>query len=232
MTSLVARTVTPEHLDFLPPRAPEAVASRRDLRRINALMLQSRILARLMRTHVDRPPRRIVELGCGDGHLTLALAQKLSEMWPCVHLTLIDAQPVVSDALRDEIRQLSWTVEVQTRDALDWLAVAQRQDLVYCNLFLHHFEGAALVRLLGAIAAVTRTCVATEPRRGALAQLGARSLAMIGANSVTRHDAVVSVQAGFRAGELGAVWPGTVRTDRSFGPFTHGFAALSGVCRD
>ncbi len=227
--SLAARTVSPERLDVLPPRAPEAEASRRDLRRINALMFQSRILARLVRVRVDGPPRRIAELGCGDGYLTLALARKLAPIWPGARLTLIDAHPIVSDTVRDEITKLGWTVEVRTRDAMDWLSVSPRQDLVYCNLFLHHFESAALSRLLCAIAAVTVICVAAEPRRGAVAQMGARSLALMGANSVTRHDAVVSVRAGFRAGELGAIWPGTVLVDRPFGPFSHGFAAVSGA---
>lgn len=227
MTSLANRLVTPEILDALSPTAPEAQASRRDLRRINALMLQSRILARLMGDHVDQPPHHILELGCGDGHLTLNLVRRLAPIWPGVHLTLLDAQPVVLDSILGEIVKLGWTVEVQPRDVFDWLSESPRQDLVYCNLFLHHFEDEALASLLTAIDAMSRICVAAEPRRGAVARFAARSLGIIRANAVTRHDADVSVQAGFRADELGAIWPGTVHVDRSFGPFSHGFAGAS-----
>lgn len=227
MTSLQARAVTPERLDDLPPSDPEAMASRRDLRRINALMFNAPILARLMRAHVDEPPRRMLELGCGDGHLTLALARRMAPAWPGVHLTLLDAQPVVPHSVLDGILQLGWTVDVEASDAMEGLGRISAQDLVCCNLFLHHFDSVALTELLGAIATVSRACIATEPRRGAVAQRAAQSLAVIGANAVTRHDAVVSVRAGFRAGELSAIWSGRVRADRGFGPFTHGFAAVS-----
>lgn len=228
MTSVSGRTVTPELLDSLSPLDPEAVASRRDLRRINALMFNSRILARLMRAHAGQPPRNVLELGCGDGRLSLALARRLAAEWPGVHLTLVDAQPVVPDAVLDAMARLGWTVEVQRCDAFDWLDRAPPQNVVCCNLFLHHFEGAALARLLGAIAAASPVCVAVEPRRGAIARIAASSLALIGANSVTRHDAAVSVRAGFQAGELGAAWTGRAPVDRAFGPFSHGFVGVSG----
>ncbi len=190
-------------------------------------MFQSRILARLMRASLRRPPRRILELGCGDGRLSLAVARRLSGAWPGVRLTLVDAQPVVADTMREEGERIGWAIDVRRCVALDWLAQCDSQDLVWCNLFLHHFEAEALARLLGAIASVGSVCVAAEPRRGAVAHLAARSLAVIGANAVTRHDAAVSVRAGFRAGELAAMWPGKVLVDRAFGPFSHGFAAAS-----
>ena len=37
--------------------------------------------------------------------------------------------------------------------------------------------------------------------------LFSRLLALIGCNSITRHDAVVSVRAGFREQELSRLWP-------------------------
>jgi len=45
---------------------------------------------------------------------------------------------------------------------------------------------------------------------------------------VTRHDAVVSVRAGFRGGELAALWPrgeGWTIEERARGPFGHAFVA-------
>ena len=49
--------------------------------------------------------------------------------------------------------------------------------------------------------------VACEPRRSAFALLGARMVFALGANDVTRHDAVASVRAGFRGRELSGLWP-------------------------
>lgn len=221
------RLLVPELLDTMLPQAPAARASRRDLRRINALMLQARILTGLLAEHVQRPPRRIVDLGCGDGHVTLAVARKMALAWPDASLTMVDAQPIVSRPVLTEIAALGWTVEVVTTNVFDWLEQAAQHDLALANLFLHHFEGAALSRLLQGVAHLSRTFVATEPRRSALALIAARSIRAIGANAVTRHDAPASVRAGFRNAELTAHWPGqVVRLDAARGPLTHAFVAL------
>ncbi|HEY0265125.1 MAG TPA: hypothetical protein VGC16_00140, partial [Rhizomicrobium sp.] len=79
-------------------------------------------------------------------------------------------------------------------------------DIAIANLFLHHFDDAALERLLAAVAANCRGLVACEPRRSAFALLGARLVFALGANDVTRHDAVASVRAGFAGQELSALW--------------------------
>jgi hypothetical protein len=97
------------------------------------------------------------------------------------------------------------------------------------NLFLHHFNESDLTRLLSAVARDCDAMVACEPRRGFFALLGSRLVGLLGANHVTRSDAVTSVVAGFRGGELSALWP-TSAPDWSMKeyatfPFTHCFAA-------
>jgi hypothetical protein len=74
-------------------------------------------------------------------------------------------------------------------------------------LFLHHFEGAPLGTLLGAIAARSERFFACEPRRSWMALAGSHLVGALGANAVTREDAVLSVHAGFRDDELAALWP-------------------------
>ena len=96
------------------------------------------------------------------------------------------------------------------------------------NLFLHHLDEIALVRLLGGIAARAKAFVACEPRRGRFALLGARLVGILGANEVTRHDAVVSVRAGFQGRDLSALWPQRGLwhlSENSVLPFTHVFRA-------
>ena len=230
--SLSRRTVYPEMLDTLPAEAPESRASRRDLRRINAIMGQSRIMVRALRAHVPRAPRRIVDLGCGDGHATLAIARKMAPAWPGAELTMVDLHPVVPNEVLAEMAELGWSPDVVATDVFDWLAGARGYDLALANLFLHHFGDSRLRRLLAGIAASAGTFVATEPHRAVFARLAARSVGAIGANHVTRHDAVVSVLAGFRDGELTARWPvrrgigrGEVLYEGRRGPFTHVFVA-------
>ena len=228
ITVPASRSVSPELLDTMPPEEPAARASRRDLRRINALMFQTRIMTGLLRTHVAVPPRRIVELGCGDGHATFEVARAMAPAWPGVALTLVDAQPIVSAAVRAEISALGWTVDVVSADVFDWLGRGEPHELAIANLFLHHFEDALLSSLLNAIAGLAGTFIATEPTRSTFALLAARSVRAIGANAVTRHDALASVCAGFRGAELTQHWPGHVRKEGMHGPFTHVFAATVG----
>jgi hypothetical protein len=80
-------------------------------------------------------------------------------------------------------------------------------DAITANLFLHHFTESPLASLLAKLAPLTPLFVVCEPRRGALPLLGSRLLWAIGCNDVTRHDAVLSVEAGFSGRELSALWP-------------------------
>lgn len=82
-----------------------------------------------------------------------------------------------------------------------------RWDLIICSLFLHHFDGDALRSLRAAVAQRSDRFITIEPRRCRLALRASRAVGLIGANAVTRPDAVISVQAGFQGQELQAAWP-------------------------
>ncbi|PYE84822.1 methyltransferase domain-containing protein [Pseudoroseicyclus aestuarii] len=224
MASLAARRLTPERLDDLPPSDPAARASRRDLRRINALMAQGKIGADLVRAHAATPPRRIADLGCGDGTGALRLLRRLGRAPEGGTLVLTDRQPVVTSAALDPLAALGWQVDVVAADVFDYLDAGGRHDLIVTNLFLHHFEGPELTRLLHAVAGASDLFVATEPLRSRLALWPSALLGLIGANGVTRHDARVSVEAGFRGQEMSDLWPGTPLAEGRRGAFTQGFA--------
>mgnify|MGYP001605422698 FL=1 len=105
---------------------------------------------------------------------------------------------------------------------------AARWDLIVANLFLHHFEGARLASLLSAVAARAERFYACEPRRAWLALAGSHLAGALGANAVTREDAVLSVHAGFRDAELTALWPDRGKwrlTEYAAGLFSHCFCA-------
>jgi hypothetical protein len=88
-----------------------------------------------------------------------------------------------------------------------------------------------LSRLLALAAARTDVFAACEPRRAQLPLAFSRMVGFIGCNSVTRHDAVVSVRAGFAGNELSALWPTRPEwrlRERGAGFFTHTFLAVRG----
>lgn len=231
MAGLHSRVVAPEILDDLPESDPRAIASRRDLRLLNRLMLQDRIMATMLATLPSKPPRRILEIGCGDGSFMLAVARRLPRSWAPVELVLLDRQALVTGTRVAEFAKLGWLATVVQDDVCAWSKQTDGRayDVVATNLFLHHFGNEDLARLLAAMAALAPVFLATEPLRTRLPLLASSMLWVIGANDVTRHDAPASVRAGFRGRDLSALWPperDTTLLERRRGLFTHAFAAL------
>lgn len=236
----MARVVEPEWLDHLPADDPRAIRSRGDLRRVNRLMSATRLLGEVLDPLIaGRMHTRIVELGAGDGSLLLRLARSRANAWPPVRLDLLDMQPIVTPATLASYGELGWTANVVRADVFDWLRdtptnkesddVADDAPIIVANLFLHHFEGQRLVDLLQGIAARARAFTCIEPRRSALALLGSRLLGVIGCNAVTRHDAVVSVRAGFVDQDLSQCWPDDAAwelREHAAGLFSHRLIAV------
>jgi hypothetical protein len=221
----MGRALTPEILDFLKPDDPRALRSRRDLARINAVMGQSAIMAKLLESF--SPPRLLADLGGGDGRFLLKVAKRLAKRWTNVKVIILDRQSIIATKTHTDFAALGWSCESLQGDIFDSLPQL-RPDIVTANLFLHHFDDAALARLLRLVALRTRAFVACEPHRSGLALLGARLVGILGANDVTRHDAVASVRAGFRDRELSALWPqgdAWACSESAVFPFTQVFRA-------
>ncbi len=196
-----ARSLEPELLDQLPASDPRAERSRRDLRRINAIMGNARVIAR----HLGQASR-IADLGGGDGSLMRAIERKLGRR---LEITNVD--------------------RIHGLDVFEFLQhPGKALDAIVASLFLHHLDAASLRRLFALAAVRAPLFIACEPRRSAPALWASRLVILIGANDVTRHDSVVSVRAGFSGTELSAAWPlvdGWTLTERPAPPFSHLFLA-------
>jgi len=140
----------------------------------------------------------------------LDVARAAGDGWRGASIVLIDRQPIVAAATFAAYAELGWHAEIRVCDVFEWAAAAsgagERYDGVVANLFLHHFEGDALGRVLAGCAARSDALAACEPRRSAFALAASRLVGFIGANAVTREDAVLSVKAGFAGRELAAAW--------------------------
>jgi hypothetical protein len=224
------RRITPELLDVLPAQDPRALASRSDIHRLNRLMGNARIATEALRVAVNgRRPRRLVELGAGDGSFLFQLARRLASEWRGTTVTLLDRHDVVTAETREAFARLGWPVDTVTGDVFDWLRQSPpANDVIVANLFLHHFSCDQLAELLRASAAYTRIFVAVEPRRSAWALASSRLVGLLGCNRVTRHDAPASVRAGFSGHELSRLWPANAQwslCEGSAGLFSHLFVA-------
>jgi hypothetical protein len=184
------RSVQPEILDQLPACNIDAIASRRDLLKINGLMGNFRWLENTLRQEHPSADCRFLELGAGDG----TLAKRLIPNLPRGSYSAIDLAPEPAD----------WP------SGAEWI----RQDLckfagfdtythVIANLMLHHFEADTLRKIGQRITAGSvRTIIACEPCRRPIHRHQLRAGKWIGFNRVTLHDGSVSVEAGFRGDEL------------------------------
>ena len=225
------RQLQPEMLDELPADNPAAQHSRRDLRRINRCMGNARLVAgSLARSLAAAPPRRIVDLGAGDGAFLLQLVKHLPTLAPGTELMLVDRANAVDERVLAELRTRGFRPQFELADAWEWVRdrPPQTGTWVVTNLFLHHFTAETLRHAFEALSKKTTVCCACEPRRAAGPLLASRLLGLIGANAVTRHDAVVSVRAGFAGRELSGLWPAGSDwqlTERSAGWFSQLFLA-------
>jgi 2-polyprenyl-3-methyl-5-hydroxy-6-metoxy-1,4-benzoquinol methylase len=227
------RRLEPEWLDTLDANDARAKRARRELRLVNALMGNASFIAGALQGAM-RDGAKIADLGAGDGTLMLRIAQKLRPRPVGVTLALVDRVGTLSAQTIARFAALDWHVTHQAADAAAWLRAApERYDAITANLFLHHLDATALRELLALLAERSALFVACEPRRSALALTASRALGAIGCGPVTRHDAALSVKAGFDARELSELWPavpGWQLQERRRGPFAHLFAARREAC--
>ena len=225
------RVVETELLDVLPAEDEQAMRSRADLRRINGLMGNAKILRRLLEsTEQTRSARRIVDLGAGDGTLLLKLARQLRPILAQKCAIAVDQKLLATSQTLDDFARMGWTVELVAADVFEWLMGKRYAEhtVLIANLFLHHFDDTKLRRLLQLANEQCCAFAACEPRRSALALGASALLGLIDCNPVTRHDAISSVRAGFSRHELSALWPQNGAWELREGPaglFSHFFLA-------
>lgn len=179
------RKLTPELLDHLPHDDPGAMRSRADLRRINFFMSNERWIASV----IPKNTRYITEIGAGEGHLLTRLAGK----FPQAEITGYDLAPRPG--------HLPLSVKWTQGDLFNQAPPAHGGTLI-ANLFLHHFTNTQL-RELGAWMRGFDTLLISEPFRARLPILLGK-IASPFVHPITRHDMRVSIEAGFRRGELPA----------------------------
>lgn len=185
------RVLVPELLDSLPADHPDAIASRRDLRFLNAVMGNFRWLEKQLATCAGGNAP-IVEIGAGDGDFARRVCARNPDWAARYHALDLAPQPAV------------WPAGPTWHQADLWsdtgAALLNRAGIVVANLVLHHFDDTSL-RRLGSLLKNCQVILACEPCRREFHVWQGRLLFPI-LNRVTRHDIVVSIRAGFRGHEL------------------------------
>lgn len=186
------RTVEPEWIDQLDPDSPEARRSRRELRRMNALM---RNFAWFRRQLVSKSSLsgRGLELGAGDGALGAFLFtdQEIRRRLDLVGIDRIG-------------RPAAWPQDWQWEQE-DILRFPRWKEfpILIANMVLHHFSEEELALLGSRIRESCRWLFALETSRKPIHAAQVRVLRALGAlGPVGYHDASTSIRAGFVGEEL------------------------------
>jgi SAM-dependent methyltransferase len=195
----------PELMDDPAIAAVDHLAALRALARINVLSRTAPSMARAIAAIVagnraaDRGPLSVVDVACGGGDVTIALAARLAAlarrgMLGPPRVTGIDISPRAVEHAREFAARRDVDVAFEVRDAA---AGCPPCDVAASSLFLHHLDDDAAVRLLGAMAAAARRGIVVSDlvrSRGglALAVLGTRFLC---SSRVARVDGPLSVRA-------------------------------------
>ena len=86
--------------------------SRKDLLRVNDWMGHCGTVTRALRSTCRGPrPRRLVDLGAGDGKLLLCVARRLSADWQGTSAVLLDRLKIISQETRQGFETLGWRTE-------------------------------------------------------------------------------------------------------------------------
>lgn len=222
------RLVRPELLDDMDPNDPAASHSRADLRRLNWLMANAHWIDRALRREKVQA-RAVAELGAGDGTFLLSVVRKLKKRGVQIEKAVaLDRQSIVSQETRAGFAALGCAFESAQADVFDANKSLPKTDIIICNLFLHHFVDDQLRQLFARIEENCDCFVACETRRYRAAPYTTPLLGLIGCNYVTRHDAKLSVEAGFWDGELTKLWPNQTTwkfREEPAGTFSHLFMA-------
>ena len=144
---------------------------------------------------------------------------------------LVDRQNFANERMRCEFARYGWRAICIQADILEWLSSERLEvDLVIANLFLHHFRNEDLRTMFQHASQSTKVFTACEPARSAFSLMACKFLGLIGCNHVTRHDAEISIRAGFTNHELSALWPRNSDwqlKEGSAGLFSHSFVACN-----
>lgn len=186
-----SRIVQPELLDALPPDHPDALRNRQDLRLINGLQGNFAWVAGQLKKH-RLAGERVLEPGAGQGDLACFLAHKKGVFPEHPDWTGLDLWP----------RPQGWPGAWGWKQE-DLLAFSEYSayPVVVANFILHQFEDEALRTLGERLRAGVRVVIASETLRQKRCYHGLKLLWPF-INHVSRHDARVSLDGGFRDGEL------------------------------
>jgi hypothetical protein len=208
------RHLTPEHMDDPHASPQDLAAALRYLRTVNARLGGTKAaLRQFQRWARDWPqgdargPIRILDIGAGSCDIPLAIARWARQAGHRVCITAVDRHPVTCGLAREFLAahggEAAADITIVQEDALRLTEgfEAGAFDYAHAGLFLHHLRD---VEVMTALRIMQRLSMRGVIWNDLVRVMWPRVMlwpALIGAPAIVRHDAIVSVQAGFTRSE-------------------------------
>lgn len=189
-TRLAERHRQPELMDEPTLNAAEHAQALTGLARVNWWSRSSAIvrpaLRRLVADCSPERPLRLLDVACGGGDVTVAVAQWTRREGLPVRVSACDISPTALDISRRRAAMTGESIEFFQHDLLR-NPLPTEFDVVMCSLFLHHLDEPDAVRILRSMAdAAARAILVNDLIRSR----GGYWLAMLGPRLLTRSRIV------------------------------------------
>lgn len=205
------RATSTEFLDQPDCDPSLAAASYRFMERVNGCFGGTRVVRRFLCAAAKgrdvNAPLRVLDIGSGSCDIPLAVSRWARARSIPLHITCLEmAGPAVEIARRRLAQTNDSAVHLLQGDAFTHQP-AEPYDYAVASMCFHHFSNEQILTLLRHLRGfVTHGVLINDLRRSPWASGGARLLlAVSGARSGVRHDALLSIRRGFKTGELESV---------------------------
>ena len=209
MKPLTKRILTPELMDE-PEASPDDLAvSLRFIRFVNRRLGGTRgairTIERWAREKGDQWPRdrpiRVLDIGTGSADIPVAMAKWARRHRRAREIDAIDLHPTTLKLAREYVGEVE-NIRLRQLDALKLMDHYEPGsfDVVHAGMFLHHLPDLEVMTVLRIMQRLARHgMIWNDLARRTLARAGVRTLVALtpGLPRMARHDAVVSVEAGF-----------------------------------
>ncbi len=178
----------------------------RGLARINcfsrsAAMIWNPLRAQLALRHCNVSAKRVLDVACGGGDVTLELQRLADRDDVNVRVDGCDISPIAVQTAAQLADKRGTRSTFFKHDALSG-SLPQGYDAVVCSLFLHHLDNDQIVDLLNRMAEATNVIVVSDLERSRFGYLAAKiGTHVLSRSSVVHYDGPVSVQAALTVDE-------------------------------
>lgn len=200
---LTGRSRIPELMDD--PNADQGQLERslRFIRMVNRRLGGAAAALAPLQRWIGEDPVRIIDIGTGSADIPLAISRWAAGAGRRVHVTAVDASPAILEIAR---RHIGSRVDIELVQA-DALKLMDRFepgsfDYAHAGMFLHHLDDIDVMTVLRIMDRLTTGgLIFNDLLRGPVERLFIRLL-VLGQPAMVRHDAIVSVNAGFTRKEV------------------------------